>query len=639
MRGEDAMSFCARCGVETPDEGGCCPDCGFDPAEPAIEADFSDDSEEEEIGDTSAWTAAVPRAPSLHPRRQGTTDGPVRIVSAQAIEPLSRRLNRNVFMAVAFAVVIVAIVVAVNVVGRMSRPYDINARTFPDSGVRKAVSTVDTDGDGKISREEASALTELEISGATNISGLGIFPNLTSLTATGNNLSNIDVSDLHNLVVLDISGTGVSSLNLSSNRYMETLDVSDTLVSELDLSALTALESLDITGTEVSSIDVSGNTSLQSLMCDQGVQISGLDSTVLREYWLVTEFTAYMSTSNYSVSADLAYEATGMLSSISYTENGEVVSSSEFTYDSEGRMTMAIYSSDSESESWQFTYDDQGRLSTATDVAGHRVLAYGYDEVGRLISCTETNPDSGREVAEVGFEYDSEDRISRMVSDDTIVFTYNEQGALSSVEFEDGGFSCTYEYDADGRCTVLVCSYSGSESFEERFEYDSDGNLSNATRTVESSWWSWLFGGDLDLEEVSEMSFGRDSFGNIVSATATLESDGLTDTCEVELTRVLATEESSPVQVGYMRGDPLWYCIGWYASWSPWDVIELMEDPDALLRFSAAMVFDGASEWQGSGNPMSVAALALGSAADAQAADGETVDQSEESEGIGADSE
>ncbi len=653
------MAWCAECGAEIPEGSGSCVACDADRL--VTRGDFVDVSKAGEVGEGGSsdeeagvavadagkpgheaddddlgvdgpgpdssdggawlsWEEATPRElrPSLS-RKINRDSGPARIVSADAIAPVRKHLvNRNVVMAICAAVAVVAIAVLINVVGTLTRAYNIDVETFPDSGVRDSVFVADLDDDGKISRSEAATLTELTVEDASSISGLGIFPNLQTLTATGRSLTSVDLSDLPGLVTLDLSSSGITSLDLSSNTALKNLYIADVAISEIDLSTLEELVEIDVTDTDISSMDFSGNPSICSIVCDQSVEIAGLESAGLIETWVPVEYEAVMSSGSgsgrYSVDSTIVYTDTGAVNSIS-TDGEDGLVTSTYTYDDEGRMTMAVMGGDSYSESWSFVYDEAGRLVSASDDVNQRVLEYSYDVSGRLISCVETDADSGYEMADVWFAYDEAGRISRIKGDDSYVLAYDDAGRLASVSSEDGSLVYDYSYDSNGECiSVTLTAGTTGAGFEETFTYSSEGVLEDASRGAQSNLWSRLRRLGVTAEGVESMTFERDSFGNFVSATAVL-SDGTTDSCEVELVRYITLVDSAPVNLGFMSGNPLSYCLGEdLTMWAPWDVTELASDADELLNFTSTMVFDEMSEWEGVGNPLAQAAAAMGSA-------------------------
>lgn len=135
--------------------------------------------------------------------------------------------------------------------------------------------SIDLDGDGKISFEEAAAVTEIDAgyeyaedatadNTFSNLSGLEYFTSLerlnlkyhrvsdatpieglaslTSLNLGENQITKLDLSKLANLTDLRLYGTGVSTLDLSKTPLLKSLYLQRTALTEIDLSPLTDLE-------------------------------------------------------------------------------------------------------------------------------------------------------------------------------------------------------------------------------------------------------------------------------------------------------------------------------------------------------------------------------------------------------------
>ncbi|MDE6409340.1 MAG: leucine-rich repeat domain-containing protein [Muribaculaceae bacterium] len=96
-------------------------------------------------------------------------------------------------------------------------PDDV-APELSDEAFRNAmIDAADKDGDGKISKEEAEAVTEI------NASGLGLtsvdftwFNNITSLDLSDNELTSLDLSSTPNLTYLNVNNNKIASLDLST---------------------------------------------------------------------------------------------------------------------------------------------------------------------------------------------------------------------------------------------------------------------------------------------------------------------------------------------------------------------------------------------------------------------------------------
>lgn len=127
---------------------------------------------------------------------------------------------------------------------------EINETNFPDSVFRTYIEkNCDKDGD--------KALSESEIADATNF----YFYSWTGKIGSLKGIENFTA-----LESLSFSGHNVTEVDLSHNKALKTLDCSGNPLTSLDVSGNTALESLTCGGTKMTSLDVSGNTSITTLM-------------------------------------------------------------------------------------------------------------------------------------------------------------------------------------------------------------------------------------------------------------------------------------------------------------------------------------------------------------------------------------
>ena len=91
------------------------------------------------------------------------------------------------------------------------------ATSFPDAKVQEVLLTYDTSGEG-ILQESEQTFTSLDLSnkGVTNLKGVELLTQLTSLYVNGNaDLKSISIKKLINLKNLSVQGTGLTSLDIS----------------------------------------------------------------------------------------------------------------------------------------------------------------------------------------------------------------------------------------------------------------------------------------------------------------------------------------------------------------------------------------------------------------------------------------
>lgn len=380
----------------------------------------------------------------------------------------------------------------------------IDEKTFPDSGMRALVSTrYDTNGDGRISRDESKAVTSVELDGITSTQGLGkVFPNVTGVEYGGDKLVNLDLSGCGDLKTVE--------LNSASNVTVVNLDGCDNI------------EKLDLKNAEnLKSVDLSGKKKLATLALPQDTKVSGIKDTQLDELWLPVSYegtdedgvhgstyeierdengyvTGYTSSlkqgggMSYAVEHDEAHR----ISEIAELLSGEYEEENMFTYDSDGNLTRIDCDAaiGDASTSTVFTYDSDGNLVNKTTNAGYGKSASMYVyEGGNLVSDTETglgNPrtvvysygyDSGRVTSfttdcqgdtvgtrwtlTLSYEYDEDENVSRIspVAYDT---HGNDYGSLSSFSTVDYSYS-------DGKLDRIDSTRDGHAEFY----YDEHGNL------------------------------------------------------------------------------------------------------------------------------------------------------------------
>ena len=144
--------------------------------------------------------------------------------------------------------------------------------------------------DEYVTTANINTVTYLDISniGASNLTGIESFTDLTYLNCEGNPLSILDVSqntsltylncEDNQLTSLDLSnntalieskcqGNNLTSIDVSQNSALTTLNCRSNQLTSLDVSQNSALTSLDCYGNQFISLDVSQNTALQYLHC------------------------------------------------------------------------------------------------------------------------------------------------------------------------------------------------------------------------------------------------------------------------------------------------------------------------------------------------------------------------------------
>lgn len=416
--------------------------------------------------------------------------------AAPAHAPRPRHSKVPLFIGAAAVVVVAA--AGLLVWDLFFAPYDISDKTFSDVAVRNAVmADCDADHDGKLSRDEAKAVTTLTVDGAGSVSGLGRYlPNLASLTLTGATLNSVDTSDLPNL------------------------------------------EGLDVRDTSVATLDVSKNPKLASLAAGDAVQVSGLDQTSLVETWLPGEIDLggrkYLTTYNADgtiAKLDIQSETNGSWQSAAsraYTyENGRPVSIGRTATDHGSTYSYKT----------SLSYDDRGRLSSASTDTGS--TTYSYDAAGNL-SKVETKYGSSTSGSLTTYQYDDKGRCVKVSEDygssvDTTTYAYDDQGRCVSKTVPDGSktSTITYAYDADGH--VVAVTSDGSYGWDLSYGYE-NGLLATVTAK----------GKDGAADESWKLSY--DDAGRLVSA----EQEGKSGTSySIAYTRLFTSKDAAAPVPGF----------------------------------------------------------------------------------------
>lgn len=476
--------FCPKCGAQLPDGAKFCAKCGAQlaDAQPAQQPNPQ----------PAAWPA---------PGAQPAMSAVAASTSAGSKAPI-------VVIVAALAVIIAAGVFAWLM---FFAPYDINEKNFPDATLRAAVAgSYDADHDGKLSRDEGKAVTEVNISGAGELTNLSkYFPNLEHVYAHGSSLTKVDLGGLSKLTEVDVSDSSVTELNVSRNG---------------ELTRIAATDS------QITALDVSGNAKLQTLDVDDAVEVSGLDKIGMREVWVTSEIETsyeYNGSTNGSVTYSNTRDANGRLRSMDALDDdgdyggdqtwdferndgpnwdwvtdyslasgnssdyvtfdrddaGRVVSvkhsdyAYSYEYDDAGRVTKETYSysgSSSDPSVTTYEYDANGRLSKRVNGAGsssYSTTTLSYDDAGRLVS--------------EGFTYTGNDGTTS--TKPTENFAYDDAGHIVKVTYSGGdpeysqymGGGGNYAYDDQGRVTSATTDEDEYGHYEASFSYDDAGRLSH----------------------------------------------------------------------------------------------------------------------------------------------------------------
>lgn len=436
------------------------------------------------------------------------------------------RAKLLIILAAVVAVVVIAAVVVYNL---FFAPIPIDDKHFPDPSVRLTVlNELDPDGDGLITRDEAAAVTDLDLEEAAEVSGLGVFPNLRTLTIGGGKLVEADITDCGSLEVVDVHGNGsLQELAVTKNPYLSSLNVRDTSLKELDLSA---------------------NSNLMTLECDDAVVLENLDATPLEERWVQSTFShkypdAYNEGKSNTEEASAHYDSQGRLVSITdkHSDGGSYNSVYEYAYeyDDDDRVIHASCDAPNSSndEDWTITYNENGQISEATGLNG-ALKRYEYDASGlpAVVSSKYSSKSSlatyryaYQDGALTQISYDSGNG-SVWVSDATMG-SNGKIASISSNNQDASSTTCTYN-DADQLASIASKSFMMSTSYA--FVYGEGGKLSS---------------GSMDFEAMSSSLYRS----NPAISNATCEYNERGQLCAVKIQYRESRFASGEYKIGYTR--------------------------------------------------------------------------------------
>lgn len=216
-------------------------------------------------------------------------------------EPAKRRMSRRTMVglsALGVAVLLTGGTLGYHYAYVVPSGVALDASSFPDDALRKALASCDEDGNGRISAEEASHVTELSLSGLgiADLTGIGTFTHLERLDVSDNALKAADLSGCTSLVELDVSGNGIESLDLTGMSGLQVLDAHDNAMQTLELHDCASLLDLDVEGNSLARLDLSGCPKMQRLNMDTDQEVTlPLDSTFFPDAGLSEALSRYDS--------------------------------------------------------------------------------------------------------------------------------------------------------------------------------------------------------------------------------------------------------------------------------------------------------------------------------------------------------
>lgn len=156
----------------------------------------------------------------------------------------------------------------------------INAANFPDANFRNYLLAQSYGADAKLTPEEISGITEINVESKeiSSLKGIEYFTALEYLDGNSNLLTSLDMSKNTALKELYCYSNQLTSLDVSKNTALTKLYCYSNQLASLDVSKNTALKLLSCTRNQLASLNVSKNTKLTRLDCSYN-ELASLDVT------------------------------------------------------------------------------------------------------------------------------------------------------------------------------------------------------------------------------------------------------------------------------------------------------------------------------------------------------------------------
>lgn len=136
-------------------------------------------------------------------------------------------------------------------------PEDVAAELTDETFRAAMIAAADTDNDGKISADEAKALTVLDLSGKSLSSvDFTYFGNLTELNLSNNSLESVDLSSLGKLKKLNVSNNQLTALDVERLGELEYLDASNNQIATLSSFGTYGLLEVNLANNKLTAVKI-----------------------------------------------------------------------------------------------------------------------------------------------------------------------------------------------------------------------------------------------------------------------------------------------------------------------------------------------------------------------------------------------
>jgi hypothetical protein len=463
---------------------------------------------------------------------------------------------------------------------------EADSLSTPDVTVSMAIlDAADADKDGKVSSEEAAAVTSLIVSDASDLTGAEILVNLKELNLQGGSMQSVEVPNLPSLVKVDATSCqDLESLKLSGLANLEEVVVEDVPLNDLDVSGCTNLKEIKAENTNIGELDLSDNKNLITLTVGDNTVVTGLDNTKLTEYWVLTSYTweipAIDAVSRRWASAKCSYDENLNLAHIETSESigsdSPTVTTYNYFYDSNNVCTGVDIDTPSTNtfNKCTVTYDDLGRVATfSSSQDGDCVYTYDTNSI---------NP--SKSVQGVGNGAGS-----------TMTYNYDSMGRLASFAIVSGGSPAriwTLGYDDEGYVSSCICELKGiATSMSYASARNSKGQLQSVSQDVtyyiqaaSTLEYSYSNGVLSDLTRTLDSESGYhdlDSLYPVVSAIPTYDANGNLVNLSVTYGGVAGADKTADITYGYSR---------YFSTDADLDIVQPLNNDNVLLPFADGYV-------------------------------------------------
>jgi len=145
----------------------------------------------------------------------------------------------------------------------------------PDDNFEQALINLGYDNvlDDYVATSSIDTITILDVSvqGISDLTGIEDFISIIGIDCSGNNLSDLDLSDKQNLIVVLCVQNQLSSINLSSCPMLMQLSSDYNQLTTLDLSTNYNLRYLECGINQITELDLSNNPNLEELHCPENL--------------------------------------------------------------------------------------------------------------------------------------------------------------------------------------------------------------------------------------------------------------------------------------------------------------------------------------------------------------------------------